>query len=284
MEHNRLIMSLSSAAKLLWTLLLAVPLITARSATPEATITAFVGAWNSKEVAKAAKYVVGGKPGMNFSQIEKIMPQGMKISVADIKVDVKGDKATATLQVTMEMPKEKAHAQTESVDLVRVDNDWLIVPSSQLGGGKEILAGLALMTTIDVSETFLRAKEAAKKTVCLSNIKQLALGVMMYLTDNDDRFTMNPSKLKATLHPYVKNDTLWYCPNASKDKAAYSINANLLNKNANNIMDPASIVMLYEGTKGQLDFRHGGYAAVAFADGHAKMINAEMAKKLSWKP
>ena len=42
--------------------------------------------------------------------------------------------------------------------------------------------------------------------------------------------------------------------------------------------------MIYEGKNGKLDFRHEGKATVGFADGHAKLIDAQGAKKLRWKP
>jgi prepilin-type processing-associated H-X9-DG protein len=41
--------------------------------------------------------------------------------------------------------------------------------------------------------------------------------------------------------------------------------------------------MLYEGKDGKLNFKHDGKAAVAFADGHAKLVTEEEAKTLIWK-
>lgn len=278
-------MSPVSAVKLLWTLLVAIPLVAGRADTPEGAISAFVDAWNGRDIAKAAKYVVGGKPGANFTETEKILPPMMKITVTDLKVTTNGDKATANFQMRLEANNEKPIEQAESAELVRVNGEWLLVPTGMNNSGRDVLGSLAMMTTMDMTEVFAKAKEAAKKTACLSNIKQLALGVMMYLADNDDKFSMNSSKLKATLNPYTKNDRLWFCPATDRTKVAYSINPNLLNKRADQLTDPANTVLLYEGSKGQLDFRHtGGMAAVAFADGHAKMITAEAAKKLRWKP
>lgn len=48
-----------------------------------------------------------------------------------------------------------------------------------------VIAIIAILAAI-LFPVFARAKEAAKKTSCLSNMKQLALGFYMYSTDNND--------------------------------------------------------------------------------------------------
>ena len=50
-----------------------------------------------------------------------------------------------------------------------------------------VIAIIAILAAI-LFPVFAQAKEAAKKTVCLSNIKQLNLGVIQYGTDNDDLY------------------------------------------------------------------------------------------------
>ena len=282
--HNSLTMSPSSVAKLLWTLVVAVPALVAQHLSPEATVNAFVEAWNARQFSKAATMVVGGKPSMSFAGLEVVSPVGTKIELSSLKVTVIGSKATANYKVKFHAPNRPAIERSEKLELTKAGEDWLIVPSTKEGSRNEILGSMAMLTMTDLTQVFQNAKKAAKKTVCLSNIKQLAMAVLMYLTDHNDVYGFNSSKLKATFFPYTKNDKLWLCPDGSKTAAAYSFNANLLNKSVTVIKDPANTVMLYEGSKGLLDFRHGGYAAVAFADGHAKMINAEAAMKLRWKP
>lgn len=284
MGHNRLTMNPSSAAKLLWTLVIAVPTLMAQYLSPEATINAFVEAWNARQFSKAADMVVGGKPNMSFTSLEVVSPVGTTIQISDLKVIVNGSKATANYRVKFQTPTRPPFERSDRLELTKTGEDWLIIPSTQQGSLNEILGSMAMLTTMDLSKVFQNAKKAAKKTVCLSNIKQLAIAVLMYLTDHNDVFTMNPAKLKATLIPYTKNDRLWFCPDGSRTVVSYSLNPSLLKKSVLQIKDPANTVLLYEGSKGRLDFRHAGYAAVAFADGHAKMINAEAAMKLRWKP
>ena len=45
-----------------------------------------------------------------------------------------------------------------------------------------------------------RAREQARQTVCLSNLKQLAAGTAMYMTDHLDRLPISPAE-KLILHP-----------------------------------------------------------------------------------
>ncbi len=42
--------------------------------------------------------------------------------------------------------------------------------------------------------------------------------------------------------------------------------------------------MIYEGHDHKLNFVHEGKAAVAFCDGHAKMVDAAEAAALNWDP
>jgi prepilin-type processing-associated H-X9-DG protein len=273
-----------TASKLSWALVLLFTVPFAKESTPEATIKAFVEAWNGQNYAKAATYVVGGKPNTDFSGIKQMMPDGINISISGLAITVVGDKATAKFRGSAIVPGDKPYDQSETLELVRVNDDWLIVPAGLTGSDQNMLASMAMMTTTDMSAMFARAKQAAKKTACLSNVKQIAIGALMYLADHDDKFSMSPAKLRATLNPYIKNDSLWFCPAGLKTQPAYSFNSFLLNKTDADLEKPAETVMIYEGSKRQLDFRHAGFAAVAYADGHAKMINVQTAKTLRWKP
>lgn len=92
-----------------------------------------------------------------------------------------------------------------------------------------VIAIIAILAAI-LFPVFAQAKEAAKRTACLSNTKQIGLGVAMYLTDNDD---MTPSAYEKAdlsqvadiyqlLQPYVKNMDVFYCPDRSDNLAVCS--------------------------------------------------------------
>ena len=103
-----------------------------------------------------------------------------------------------------------------------------------------VIAIIAILAAI-LFPVFAQAKEAAKKTSCLSNTKQIGLGLFMYLGDNDDTYpgadqivpaatNTNPADPRMPfdmqIMPYVKNDAIFYCPSDSRTRptAATSIN------------------------------------------------------------
>lgn len=86
-----------------------------------------------------------------------------------------------------------------------------------------VIAIIAILAAI-LFPVFAQAKEAAKKTTCISNAKQLGLAIMMYATDNEaypmhsSPNTMSPRMRWADyIYPYVKNEQLFAEPTAPKE-------------------------------------------------------------------
>jgi prepilin-type N-terminal cleavage/methylation domain-containing protein len=52
-----------------------------------------------------------------------------------------------------------------------------------------VIAIIAILAAI-LFPVFARARESAVRTQCLSNIKQIALGALMYVQDYDERMPM----------------------------------------------------------------------------------------------
>jgi len=97
-----------------------------------------------------------------------------------------------------------------------------------------VIAIIAILAAI-LFPVFAQAKEAAKKTACLSNTKQIALGLYMYATDSDDflpntsweqdpqgfmgGISYNPQNPNGTyqvhwtflIQPYIKNWGIFVC-------------------------------------------------------------------------
>lgn len=274
-------MSVASASKLLWTLLAGF-LLLLPGTTPEGTITEFIKHVNAQDYKQAAKLVQGGKPAANYTTIVNLT-RSLKINLGEMNTSITGNRAVVTVSSTLKDGSRPTTTISEKVNLVKVNGEWLIVAPAGIDQGNGVVSSIASMTT-NPSEVFVNAKKAAQRTTCISNLKQLAVGMIMLSTDYNEVFKVNPSKLKDALRPYTKNDELWYCPTGPKGVPAYSFNSKLVGKSSVDIQNPANTVMMYEGSKGKLDFRHNGYAAVAFADGHVKSYNAEQAAKLNWNP
>jgi prepilin-type N-terminal cleavage/methylation domain-containing protein/prepilin-type processing-associated H-X9-DG protein len=91
-----------------------------------------------------------------------------------------------------------------------------------------VIAIIAILAAI-LFPVFARAREKARQTSCLSNVKQLALAGLMYSTDYDER-TMrfctqmpgdNGCFYKHDLqYPYTKNRDIYFCPSGARNPAS----------------------------------------------------------------
>ncbi len=92
-----------------------------------------------------------------------------------------------------------------------------------------VIAIIAILAAI-LFPVFAQAKERAKSSACLSNMKQIGIGVQLYITDNDDRLfyrvgwknsrsgniaTADSQRWWNQLMPYVKNSDIFKCPSDS---------------------------------------------------------------------
>jgi prepilin-type N-terminal cleavage/methylation domain-containing protein/prepilin-type processing-associated H-X9-DG protein len=119
----------------------------------------------------------------------------------------------------------------------------------------ELLVVIAIIGILAamVFPVFARARESARKAVCLSNVKNIALALQMYLADNNDTFWPNEHRQEVAdffntqpgdkkhwaapdcgmgyranpylrpnvvLDEYVKNRDVWRCPSAKMEGGA----------------------------------------------------------------
>jgi prepilin-type N-terminal cleavage/methylation domain-containing protein/prepilin-type processing-associated H-X9-DG protein len=81
-----------------------------------------------------------------------------------------------------------------------------------------VIAIIAILAAI-LFPVFAQAREKARQTACLSNTKQLALGVFMYSQDYDEILPVAGYNAQCRgrwqwqIYPYVKNEQVFTCPN-----------------------------------------------------------------------
>jgi len=83
-----------------------------------------------------------------------------------------------------------------------------------------VIAIIAILAAI-LFPVFARAREKARQTSCLSNVKQIMLGILMYNQDYDEKmpgsWASGASGLwSSRIMPYVKNNQLFACPSGQK--------------------------------------------------------------------
>ncbi len=81
-----------------------------------------------------------------------------------------------------------------------------------------VIAIIAILAAI-LFPVFAKAREKARQTSCLSNIKQIDLGAMMYAADYDDKIIPMTHPLgwqygywPQLIEPYIKNAQILWCP------------------------------------------------------------------------
>ena len=104
-----------------------------------------------------------------------------------------------------------------------------------------VIAIIAILAAI-LFPVFAQAKEAAKKTACMSNMKQIGLSLQMYLTDNDDMMffragsansragnipSTNANRWWNLLIPYLKSNKVFQCPSDALPTPSKDVNGNL---------------------------------------------------------
>jgi prepilin-type N-terminal cleavage/methylation domain-containing protein/prepilin-type processing-associated H-X9-DG protein len=148
-----------------------------------------------------------------------------------------------------------------------------------------VIAIIAILASI-LFPVFARAREKARQTSCLSNIKQLVLGVNMYAQDYDEMLPSNVYDGNGSLaqddgdytwreciRPYVKNVQIYQCPSKKmtttpydgaaadfNENAGYAINVQHwasgsptppYNESLGFMEDASAVVFLWEGTGGE---------------------------------
>jgi len=95
-----------------------------------------------------------------------------------------------------------------------------------------VIAIIAILAAI-LFPVFAKAREKARQASCQSNLKQLALGVLMYVQDYDERVPVcswppcwNWSSNRGSwwwsqIYPYVKNNQLYACPSCDFDAGVH---------------------------------------------------------------
>lgn len=174
-----------------------------------------------------------------------------------------------------------------------------------------VIAIIAILAAI-LFPVFAKAREKARQSSCLSNTKQLMLGVLQYAQDYDECFPKcwtvigtnnyaSPMWYEA-IYPYVKNTQINLCPSDKTTYPGYGMNYIYMGSYGTvvalgDVKRPAEVLFLadqyrehscciyasqsaaqpylhygHESTHGGVGTRHNDGANVGFCDGHCKWL------------
>jgi prepilin-type N-terminal cleavage/methylation domain-containing protein/prepilin-type processing-associated H-X9-DG protein len=169
-----------------------------------------------------------------------------------------------------------------------------------------VIAIIAILAAI-LFPVFAKAREKARQTSCLSNVKQLGLAILQYAQDYDEVFPMTamgpttamvywstPPSTNCLLMPYIKNAQIFKCPSNSTATYCYGLNRRLLGLwtwgadgvacNMATVNFPAQKHMLGDSSNDYYIYNditvngfglngiHNEMANTVYADGHAKAV------------
>ncbi len=150
-----------------------------------------------------------------------------------------------------------------------------------------VIAIIAILAAI-LFPVFAQAKAAAKKTTCISSVKQLSLGVILYTNDYEDYYmqrlvgtnTSGTEHWVDLIQPYVKNKQIVQCPDykapANRNPLltyyGYATNTHIVtaipdpNFSATSYVDPAGTAFMADGSLGDFYARPNRRSRIAFAN------------------
>jgi prepilin-type N-terminal cleavage/methylation domain-containing protein/prepilin-type processing-associated H-X9-DG protein len=166
-----------------------------------------------------------------------------------------------------------------------------------------VIAIIAILAAI-LFPVFARAREKARQTSCLSNLKQIGLAETMYQQDYDERtasYQSHPGaasdyNFRAMLEPYMNNDQIWACP-SHESSLSYGPNITSVSSNGStghsylycfrrvaSFKVPAETAIFADsggswwrynsgGYLERMEFRHNEGANISYLDGHAKWVS-----------
>jgi prepilin-type processing-associated H-X9-DG protein len=165
-----------------------------------------------------------------------------------------------------------------------------VCEASNLIGGVAFIALLVFIGLVVWSCPGGHGIESARGTACLSNVKSLAMGLLMYEADHD-RLPHRDAWMDS-LQPHLTKRTpdpgyLEMCPAVKRDKMqgyGYAFNSLLSQKKVSAIAAPEEVPIVYDSINYSRNAsdpvnslphpgRHMGKNSVAFADGHAKRVS-----------
>ena len=98
-----------------------------------------------------------------------------------------------------------------------------------------VIAIIAILAAI-LFPVFQKVRENARRTACLSNLKQLGLAVTQYTQDTDEKMPAGVSVYGSgagwggQVYPFIKSTAVFHCPDDSSagPVSSYGINANVV--------------------------------------------------------
>lgn len=294
-EQRRFLLARYKSALSITSLLLVIVPTAFGQGTPQETLSKFAVAASKRDFKTVSSLVVGGSSDytrLNVFNKEEYKDLNVRIRVNSLEIV----KNKATVKVTsIVFVRRTTSTYSETVELERQANRrWKIVPPAALQS-QGIVAAFSYFSANPKPippSPYANGKSSAKKVASkptkselsnqrLSNMKDIALALLLYLADNDDNFPKKQSSVWNSIAPYLKVSAVFKNYKSEQNLPLF-MNPLLVGNNHVKVVNLAETPMLAWGKPGSLWFDASGYTYVAFCDGHVKRLDKAGAAKLRW--
>jgi prepilin-type N-terminal cleavage/methylation domain-containing protein len=153
-----------------------------------------------------------------------------------------------------------------------------------------VIAIIAILAAI-LFPVFAKAREKARQTSCLSNMKQIGLAFAQYTQDYDERYSARDMagpdnahsySYRWAVNPYTKNNQIWKCPSnptLNLDQGFWNTATNLVTPNSQIVCNYALNDAGQAQNVGQFN---GQYPSLAIITAPAQKILLVEQRNTSW--
>lgn len=146
------------------------------------------------------------------------------------------------------------------------------------------LCSFAVLAVI-LFPVFAQAREKARTTQCMNNLRQLSLAMLAYAADYDDRLPPAP-RWSDSIAARIRDPITFRCPSVPPGKFGYAMNSRLSRQTMSKLENGHAIPLLYDSSNLERNAhdafsslpsppRHGRVNNVAYADGHVRAVPAQ---------
>ncbi|MEZ0326021.1 MAG: hypothetical protein ACAH95_08940 [Fimbriimonas sp.] len=155
--------------------------------------------------------------------------------------------------------------------------------------GITVVEGILVLLIIVLILAFLfptfSGGHGSPKTACLSNLKQVGIGQLIYASDHDDRTLLGPGWMDVAA-PYLKIEHVYTCSEVKKGtEYGYAFNQFMGGAKIGSV-DDATKHVFYDTRnleRSVCEFlpqfpvpgRHSGFNTIAYADSHARALRMD---------
>ncbi|HOF88660.1 MAG TPA: DUF1559 domain-containing protein, partial [Armatimonadota bacterium] len=162
-----------------------------------------------------------------------------------------------------------------------------------------VIAIIAILAAI-LFPVFAKAREKARTTTCLQNVRQIGTAIQMYVQDNEEMLPgvrgINDSSWRTNMNQYLEAPKIFDCPTRTGDggvnKPEYGMNGALFAAALGDIRAPEATILVADSlvtpdtnialpTPAALDKnRHNGGFNATFCDGHVDFVRSNLLPSL----